>query len=163
MTQNSLLVIMGVAGSGKSTIAKHLSQKENLRMVEADLLHPHENIARMRAGIALTNDDRVRWTDTIINTINMHTEETVILACSALNDTVRSKLETGIKQSIIWIALDVPQKILADRIQSRKGHFMPATLLPSQLESYTIPKNAIRINGTLAPDEICEQIITAIK
>lgn len=159
---NDLLVIMGVSGSGKSTIASLLSQQTGWMMIEGDSLHPAANQQKMAAGEPLTNDDRMPWIDAIAQSVNQTADGPILLACSALNNIVRDRLMIGLERSCCWIFLDVPEDLLAQRIKYRTGHFMPASLLQSQLEALDPPADAIRIDGTLPPERICEAIRAAL-
>ena len=160
--QSQLLVIMGVVGSGKSTIATALSRSHDLPMIEGDSFHSKENREKMASGIALTNADRMPWLDAIAQFVNASPEGPVLLACSALNEEVRARIVMGVDRPCRWIFLDVPHNLLAERLEKRTGHFMPPSLLASQLETLEIPGDVIRIDGTRAPSEICIEIVAAL-
>ncbi len=160
---DQIITIMGVAGSGKSTIASLLSQTYSWPMIEGDDLHPQKNVEKMARGQPLTNEDRMPWLDAIASAANNHPSGPIILACSALNDAVRSRLIDGINRPCRWIILDVPAPILAERLEQRKGHFMNPSLLTSQLAALEIPANVIRITATSSPQKICNAIMRALR
>ena len=158
-----LIVIMGVTASGKSTVASALAQATGWPVLEGDDFHPPENIARMKAGIALDNADRSGWIDAIGSAVRAAPQSApVILACSALNEEVRSRLAKAAGRGCFWVLLDVPKSQLAARLQRRKNHFMPASLLGSQLDALEPPRHALRIDGTQSVAQICRQISDAL-
>ena len=111
-----LIVIMGVTASGKSTVAGALAQATGWPVLEGDDFHPPENIARMKAGIALDNADRSGWIDAIGSAVRAAPHSApVILACSALNEEVRSRLAKAAGRGCFWVLLDVPKSQLAER------------------------------------------------
>ncbi len=160
--EGMIIVIMGVAASGKSLIAETLARQTGWTMVESDIYHPQANRKKMASGTPLTNADRMPWIDALGKAIISAKNGTVVVACSALNDGVRSRLENVVKRPCQWVLLDVPEEVLAERIASRKRHFMPASLLASQLEALELPDNPIRIDGTEAPSQICAAILQAL-
>ena len=159
---NQLIIIMGVSGSGKSTIAASLSHRQNWPMIEGDDLHPEENIEKMARGLALTNDDRMPWLDAIADAVNNQPLGPVILACSALNNAVRARLIEGIKRPCRWILLNVPASIVEQRLTEREGHFMNPSLLSSQFDALEIPEDALQVDATLASSQICDNIMKAL-
>lgn len=160
---DQLIIIMGVAGSGKSTIATLLSQILNWPMIEGDDFHPEENVKKMSSGQPLSNADRMPWLDSIANEVNNHMSGPLLLACSALNHAIRERLIKGVNRPCRWILLDVPEPILAERLAKRADHFMGAALLASQLEALEIPLDSIRINAISSPEMICEDILDALR
>ncbi|APG63516.1 hypothetical protein LPB140_03050 [Sphingorhabdus lutea] len=156
---DQLLVIMGVSGSGKSTISGLLSQMQNWPMVEGDDFHPAENRDKMSRGVPLCNADRMPWLSAISDHVNAADAGPIILACSALNEVVRGHLNQNVQRRCRWIYLQLPANILEERLLARKGHFMPVSLLQSQLAALEIPHDAIRINGEQDPAKICADIL----
>lgn len=159
---NQIIIIMGVAGSGKSTIASLLSQTQSWPMVEGDDLHPEENVEKMTGGQPLSNDDRMPWLDAIANAVNDQPSGPIILACSALNEAVRARLIKGIDRPCCWILLDVPERILAQRLEKREGHFMKPSMLASQLNALEIPVDVIRVKAISSPSQTCDDIMKAL-
>lgn len=130
MTHPPLLVVMGVSGSGKSTIGAALAQRLGVPFVDADDLHPPANIAKMSAGQALDDDDRRPWLDTIGEWLAAHPGGGVV-SCSALKRTYRDQLRHHVAD-VEFLHLEGSREVIARRQASRPGHFMPASLLESQ-------------------------------
>lgn len=133
-------VIMGVSGAGKSVVGERFAQALDLPFLEGDELHPAENVARMSAGIPLTDDDRQGWLETIAARIReaRDRQQGVVVACSALKRRYRDVLRTG-DPDVLFIYLAGSRPLLAERLEHRAGHFMPATLLASQFEALEEP------------------------
>jgi carbohydrate kinase (thermoresistant glucokinase family) len=128
------LVVMGVSGAGKSTIAAAVAAQADALFLDADDFHPASNTAKMAAGTPLTDDDRWPWLRAVGDEIARRTAagERVVMACSALKRSYRDVLrERG--GDVCFALLDGSPELLAERIGARAGHFMPATLLGSQL------------------------------
>lgn len=128
------VVVMGVAGCGKSTVARQLSEALRWPMAEGDELHPEANIVKMAAGIPLTDEDRWPWLAAITE---WTTEQDVagfntVVTCSALRRSYRDRLRAA-KGHTVFVHLAGSDAVLGDRISDRPGHFMPPSLLPSQL------------------------------
>jgi carbohydrate kinase (thermoresistant glucokinase family) len=130
------VVVMGVSGSGKTSVARLVAEALGADMVDADDLHPEENVAKMAAGTALTDDDRWPWLDRVTAAMREGSAagRDVVVACSALRRGYRDVLRTG-ADGVVFVLLDVPREDLDGRLRQRKGHFMPATLLDSQLST----------------------------
>ncbi|MGE9269578.1 MAG: gluconokinase [Verrucomicrobiales bacterium] len=145
--QPTLFLIMGVSGSGKSTLGQALAQHLQIPFLDADDFHGEANRAKMAAGIPLTDEDRYPWLKRIHEEVRRHLAagKSVALACSALKESYRAILREGLNAKIIW--LDPGEEILARRLAERKGHFMPASLLASQLDTLEPPPKAIRLQG----------------
>ena len=157
-----IYVIMGVSGSGKTVVGKALAAKLGLPFHDGDDFHPPANVAKMSAGIPLTDADREPWLRTLAGKIQeWNTAGGAVLACSALKETYRQQLREG--GDVRFVFLDVPKQLLAERLRGRTGHFMPVTLLDSQLATLEIPKDAIRVSDTGTVDETVAQIVAAIE
>ena len=136
-----LIVVMGVAGSGKSTIAAGLAEKLGVDFIEGDSLHPRANVNKMAGGVPLTDDDRWPWLDKI----GAHIEAErvagrgVVVSCSALKHAYRDRLRAQVQGRVRFVMLDGPKELIANRMLSRKGHFMPQTLLDSQFATLEKP------------------------
>jgi gluconokinase len=131
------LVLIGPAGSGKSTVMAALADRLGWRTLEGDDLHPAENVARMAAGIPLTDADRVSWLASVAAWIRDRERERAnsIVTCSALRRRYRDVLRDG--HPWVWfVHLDVPPEILRERLERRTGHFMAASMLGSQLAAF---------------------------
>lgn len=128
------VIVMGVSGSGKTSIAQRLSAATGWPYVEGDDFHPAANIAKMRAGIPLTDEDRWPWLDAVGAWIGAHEVrgDSAVITCSALKRSYRDRLREG-RGGIRFLMLTVPVEELRRRVADRPGHFMPASLLDSQL------------------------------
>ena len=152
------MIIMGVAGSGKSSIAEALSDAEGWPFVEADVHHSAANKEKMASGVPLTDTDRADWVRSMCETLASMPEERVVLACSALTPFVQNGLREHSGRRCLFVLLDVPRDELARRISSRADHFMPVSLLDSQLAALVLPEGVIRFDGMLAPKALVETI-----
>jgi gluconokinase len=153
-------VIMGVSGSGKSTIGKLLAERTGWAFYDADDFHPTANIDKMQRGIALTDSDRQPWLTTLHQLIVTHLERDRpgILACSALKSQHRQILRDK-SSKVIFVYLQGNYDSIQNRIQQRLGHFMAANLLRSQFDILEEPQDALIINITLAPEAIVDEIL----
>ena len=129
------VVVMGVAGSGKSTLAAAIAERLGAVFVEADSLHSADAKARMAAGVPLTDDDRWPWLARVAASIREEhaAGHAVVVACSALRRSYREVLSRDSGADVDFVHLDGSEARLAERIGQRTGHFMPATMLASQL------------------------------
>jgi carbohydrate kinase (thermoresistant glucokinase family) len=128
------IVVMGVSGSGKSTVAAALAARTGGVYLDADDFHPPANVAKMSAGVPLTDDDRMPWLR-LVAAATAEAEQrggTAVVACSALRRSYRDVLRAG-GGDVFFVQLDGPPELLAARIGARADHFMPASLLSSQL------------------------------
>jgi len=137
---------MGVAGSGKTSTGELLAARLHLPFRDADEFHPLSNRARMAAGTPLTDEDRWPWLDAIGRALH-DAEGSLVVTCSALRRVYRDRLRAAAHRRVIFVYLTGSRPTLAARITGRKGHFMPASLLDSQL-------------ATLEPPDPDEQVIT---
>ncbi|WP_337659033.1 gluconokinase [Sphingorhabdus sp. Alg231-15] len=157
-----LLVIMGVSGCGKSTVSLSLSRHTGWPFLEGDVFHPPENLQKMAAVESLNQEDRIPWIDAMAKAVNDTGDGPVILACSALNDAVRLRLSCAVERPCHWIYLNVPDEILQQRMEDRTGHFMPPTLLQSQLQALELPLSRLTVDGMQTPEAICDVILSAL-
>ena len=165
--QGPIVVVMGVSGCGKSTIGAALALREGLPFLDADDYHPKTNIDKMSAGVPLTDQDRWPWLSVFGDAMREAAKEKggVIAACSALKRTYRTHLLERIGLPMVYVLLDGDRDILLKRISARKGHYMPSTLLDSQLaalEKPTADEPALTIYIEQDVDSIVEEIKSAL-
>ncbi|GBR70038.1 gluconokinase [Gluconobacter kanchanaburiensis] len=157
------LVIMGVSGTGKTTIASGLATRLGWRFQEGDALHPPANVEKMSAGQPLTDTDRAPWLALCHEWLRaqVEAEQGAVLTCSALKRAYREQL-AGEGLPIEFVHIDTSADALAERLKRREGHFMPASLLPSQLATLEVPGDdepVIRVSGEKHPDLVLEELI----
>jgi gluconokinase len=162
-----ILVLMGVSGSGKTTIGKALAERTGLTFEDADDYHSAASKQKMASGQPLTDEDRAPWLVTLNKLLQRWDQQARggILACSALEEKYRRVLEEGISPSRIhFILLDGPPELIAKRLAARKHEFMNADLLGSQLAILEPPTeaNALRVVNDRPPDEVVEEILSRI-
>jgi gluconokinase len=135
------VVVMGVSGSGKTSIAEAIAGRLVLHFVEGDALHPVANVEKMSHGIPLTDDDRMPWLDRIGAEITAAFErgEGIVVSCSALKRVYRDRLRREAGGSLAFVYLEGSRELLTKRMGERKGHFMPTSLLESQLQTLQAP------------------------
>ncbi|HEU5486793.1 MAG TPA: gluconokinase [Microlunatus sp.] len=128
----TVLVVMGVSGTGKSTVAERLADRLGWELAEGDDLHPPENVEKMRAGTPLTDDDRWPWLDRVAGWIRRHrvAGQPGIITCSALRRVYRDRLRGP---GVVFVHLAGTREEIAAQMSGRQGHFMPLSLLDSQL------------------------------
>ena len=161
------LIVMGVSGSGKSTIGEALAARIGWRFEDADSFHPASNIAKMSAGHPLTDEDRWPWLRAIADEIDRVSAagERIVIGCSALKRIYRDLLVHG-RHDVRIIYLQGTQALIAGRLGERKDHFMPAALLTSQfkaLEPPTPDEHAIAVSIDGSVDSIVDDILRQLK
>jgi len=160
------MVIMGVSGSGKSTVGALLGERLGVRFIDGDDLHPAQNKEKMRAGIPLDDDDRRPWLEVIGRTLVSYQQEecAVIVACSALKRRYRDLLREH-APDVLFLHLEGSMETLGTRMAARNHEFMPATLLASQLEALEPlePDEAhLVLDVRKAPAELAGHVVTAL-
>ena len=159
-----IIYIMGVSGSGKTTIGKKLSDRTGLPFFDGDDFHLPENVEKMRRGEPLTDSDRVEWLARI-NAIarEQATNKGAIIACSALKEKYRHVLTSGLTVPLFWVFLRGDFDVIEKRMKLRIDHFMPAALLASQFETLEVPTGAITVDIHDEPDKIVEGIMSRLR
>lgn len=155
------LVVMGVSGSGKSTIAALVAERTGSTFLDADDLHPESNVAKMAAGIPLMDEDRMPWLRVVGDVIARHPDERVVVACSALKRAYRDAIRERAGQ-VLFAELDGSRELLAERMGGRAQHFMPLALLDSQLatlEPLQADEDGLRVDIAERPEAIADAII----
>ena len=130
-----LFIVMGVSGSGKTTIGARLARELDLEFVEGDDLHPPDNVKRMAAGTPLTDDDRRGWLSAVAARLRegKRAGRGLVVSCSALKRSYRDLLRSIVAADVRFVYLAGSRALLAERLAQRRGHFMPPSLLESQL------------------------------
>jgi len=159
--QQPVLVIMGVSGSGKSTVAGLLAERLGWDLAEGDDLHATTNVAKMSAGIQLTDDDRWPWLDRVATWIRDRTAAGApgIITCSALKRSYRDKLAGD---NVVFVFLAASADIIGQRLNARRDHYMPAALLDSQIAALDPPgpdENVLWVTAGRSPTQEAAEII----
>jgi len=162
--QQPVLVIMGVSGSGKSTIAGILAGQLGWDLEEGDDLHPPANVEKMKSGVPLTDDDRWPWLDLVADWITDHTTAGLpgIISCSALKRSYRDRMRGP---NVVFVHLAGSRDQIGQRLAARTDHFMPATLLDSQASILEPPgpdENTIVVDIGGKPAEVAAEIISRL-
>jgi gluconokinase len=144
-----IVVVMGVSGSGKTTIGKLLAQRLGCEFLDGDDFHPPANVAKMAAGIPLTDEDRWPWLEGLND--KLRARKDAVLACSALKQAYRDILARGLSHCV-FVYLNGSLELIQGRLEHRKHHYMPASLLQSQFATLEPPRDAIEVDiGASAP------------
>lgn len=159
-----LVVVMGVSGSGKSTVGELLAERLHVPYAEADSFHPPANIAKMSAGTPLDDEDRRPWLDAIARWLAEQGDEGGVVSCSALRRRYRDRLRAS-GAATFFLHLDGSEELIAQRLQGRQGHFMPRSLLRSQFETLEPLQPdehgaAVGIEGT--PEDVTRRALEAV-
>ena len=160
-----IVVLMGVTGSGKTTIGVLLAERVGAVFADADDYHPAANKKKMAAGQPLTDEDRQPWLETLNRLMRgwLEAGKSGVLACSALKSKYRTTLAAHTpKGTVSFVWLDAPRELLAERLAERHHEFMNPKLLESQLKTLEPPKRALRIVNDRAPEEVVNQIVEHI-
>ena len=149
---------MGVSGSGKTTLGNAIAKKFNYVFLEGDAFHSELNKEKMKKGIPLTDQDRLPWLIKINQTLQSKKGVKIVLACSALKEDYRELLQQKLAQkTVLWVYLKSEFSVLKKRMENR-DHFMPVSLLKSQLETLEAPKKAITIDSSLSLEKMIYQL-----
>jgi len=162
MTQ--AVVVMGVSGSGKSTVGAAVAAALGTALIEGDALHPSANIAKMAAGSPLTDADRAPWLDAVAAAMEDGAADGAVpvAACSALKRAYRDRLRTRSGLDILFVHLVGARDALVARMQRRAGHFMPVALLEDQLATLEEPQpdeRSLTVDMDMAPDRIAAMVV----
>lgn len=161
--KNRVLVVMGVSGTGKTTIGKLLSEKLGHPFFDGDDFHPEENIQKMQAGRPLDDNDRKGWLLRLNQLALEHKKTGAVIACSALKKNYRGLLRAGMGSNIKFIYLKGSFELIKSRLENRNGHFMPLELLQSQFDTLEPPSKALSVSIKGKPSEIVEEIVKQLK
>jgi gluconokinase len=166
-TGTTTIVVMGVSGSGKSTVAAGLVDKLGWEFAEGDDFHPPANVEKMRSGQPLDDDDRWPWLQTLADWIGEHERAgtSVVVTCSALKRSYRDLLRDG--HPSVWFAhVTADAQLIRDRVEKRTGHYMPASLLDSQLatlEPLHDDEPGASISGAGSPQAVVDELLSALQ
>ncbi|MCT7962609.1 gluconokinase [Laspinema sp. D1] len=162
----TIVIIMGVSGSGKTTVGKRLAEALDWQFMDADDLHSPENVEKMSRGIPLDESDRLPWLMTMRQQISawLQQDKNVVLACSALKQSYREILDCPL-EPIKLVYLKGSQAVIEERMRSRSEHFMSPDLLNSQFEALEepTPEEAIHLDVSLPISEIVERIVSLVQ
>lgn len=158
------IIVMGVSGSGKSTLATALSTSIGATFLEGDAFHTPQAVAKMAAGQPLTDEDRWPWLDRLGHavTAEVAAHGVAVAACSALKRSYRDCLRKTIAAPVKFVLLQGARDVLAERLSSRTGHYMPASLLSSQLETLELPtpdENVLSLNAHQPPAVLRDAVL----
>ena len=162
----AVVIVMGVSGSGKSTVGAMLASRLHWKFEDGDWFHPPANVEKMHKGIALTDDDRWPWLRAIADWIDQARRRGGhgVIACSALKRRYRDVL-IGDRRDVRLIYLEGDEPLIARRIATRHEHFMPQSLLHSQFEALEVPgpdENPVTVSIEPAPREIVDGIVSSL-
>ncbi|MDI7776635.1 gluconokinase [Asticcacaulis sp. EMRT-3] len=163
------IVIMGVSGCGKSTLGQRLAADLGCRFIEGDDLHPQANIDKMASGIALDDDDRWPWLKRVASELSrpagQAADQGCVVSCSALKRSYRDAIRREAGVGVLFVYLEVPAATLHDRLVQRPGHYMPASLLDSQLATLQAPtpdEGALTLDGTQPVKALAAAVMTRL-
>jgi len=155
-----IIIVMGVSGSGKTTVGELLAQHLGLPFYDGDDFHPAANVAKMAAGHPLTDQDRAGWLATLAADLQpWEAAGGAVLACSALKETYRQTLQAGASLPLTWVFLDTDPAVLRKRLEARKGHYMKVSMLESQLETLQKPAYGLHLTDDVPVEKLVEQIV----
>lgn len=161
------IIVMGVSGSGKTSVAERLAERLGCAFVEGDRLHPQSNVEKMANGVPLTDEDRWPWLDLVGAELSAAKGrgESVVVTCSALRKIYRERLRRVSGGMLHFVFLTADPKVLEQRMGSRTGHFMPASLLNSQLATLESPegeKGVVTVDVDASLDVIVDNAFDAL-
>jgi len=159
-----IVILMGVAGSGKTTIGRLLAKTLGWQFYDGDDYHPKANVDKMSRGRALTDEDRARWLTALQDLIRrlLNESQSAVLACSALKQAYRDRLKEN-QDEVVFVHLKASYEVLHQRLRSRKDHFMKGELLASQFDTLEEPKCVLVVNMEEKPQVIVKQIERALR
>lgn len=159
MVKKQILFLMGVSGSGKSTVGKLLADKLQFPFFDGDSFHPEANVKKMKEGHPLNDDDRQGWLEKL-NEVGIENLSTgAVIVCSSLKQKYRTILGQNLENNHQFVYLEGSFELINARLSERKNHYMPAGLLHSQFDDLETPLDALTVSIDQTPDEIVNDII----
>jgi len=157
-----IILLLGVAGSGKTTIGKLLSKRLGWEFADADDYHSAANITKMRNGIPLNDEDRRPWLESLRSLIGSwsRANASAVLACSALKEAYRRFLH--VSSAVRFVYLKADQSVILERLRERPNHYMKDTMLASQFAALEEPEDALVIDASRSPAEIVDEIVARL-
>ncbi|MGA2542986.1 MAG: gluconokinase [Verrucomicrobiota bacterium] len=158
-----VVIFMGVAGSGKTTVASLFAKATGAAFYEGDEFHSPESVGKMRRGVPLTDADRAQWLAALRQIIvrSLAAGQFAVLTCSALKSKYRDQLQAG-DPRVKFVHLTAPRPVLEERLKARHGHFLAPSLLASQLEIFEPPADALTFGCEKSPAEIVAELVGAL-
>ncbi|MET0400759.1 MAG: gluconokinase [Cystobacter sp.] len=158
-----VVIVMGVSGSGKTTVGSRLARLLGWSFRDGDEFHSAAHIEKMASGNALTDEERAPWLERVREIIagSLAAGEGLVVACSALKDSYRKTLTVDARRQH-WVFLHAPRELLAQRLAKRRGHFMAASLLDSQLATLEVPEGVCSVDVSVPPDTVVSRIVEAL-
>jgi gluconokinase len=160
-----IVIVMGVTGTGKTTVAKALTARTGWAFAEGDDFHSEANKAKMHAGNPLTDEDRKPWLETLHGVLTQWAAggQNGVLTCSALKESYRQILIEGLPTGLAhFVLLEAPEPLLRERLERRPGHFMNPALLDSQFATLEVPREAIHVQATSTPAQAVATILDGL-
>ncbi len=166
MTEPELIVVMGVSGSGKTTVARGIAETMHWLFAEGDDFHPPDNVAKMQRGVPLTDADRRPWLELLGAWLSEQASHgrSAVITCSALRRSYRDVLRQG-RPQVRFCHVTAAPELIQDRVEHRAGHYMPPSLLPSQiatLEPLQPDEPGVVVDGGGAVDQVLSAALTAL-
>jgi gluconokinase len=163
MPELRAIILMGVAGSGKTAVGSRVAKRLGWLFLDADDFHPAANVEKMKRGIPLDDNDRAPWLERMHSELRRQISEghSVLLACSALKESYRNLLKDHLPEAR-FIFLNVDRSTLLERLQKRQAHFFPKELLDSQLATLEPPHDAFVVDANRSIDEVVSSVVEAI-
>lgn len=158
MVESQILFVMGVSGSGKSTIGQLLADKLNIPFFDGDSFHPEANVKKMSEGKPLNDDDRQGWLERLNEVALNNISTGAVIVCSALKEKYRTILGHNLESQYKIIYLNGSFELINKRLNERKNHYMPKGLLQSQFDTLEVPTKALTISIDQTPSEIVTEI-----
>lgn len=156
---NRVYIIMGVSGTGKTTVGKLLAKELGLPFFDGDDYHPTANIRKMQSGIALDDSDRKGWLLILNELAKEHKSNGAVIACSALKESYRSILQNEMENHMQFVFLEGSFELIRKRMEQRENHFMPLALLQSQFDTLEIPNDAWTLSIEHTPSQLVAEIL----